>query len=163
MLANTPPWIQAALIGLGATALSDGWSWVLRRAWGVPSLDWAWVGRWIGHFTRGSFRHEHIARAAPIPAEQPLGWCAHYLIGAGLGMLFVPITGISWLQDPRPWPALCYGLLTVSLPFFVMQPAFGLGFAASAAPNPGAARLRSLMTHAVFGLSLFVSASLLAW
>lgn len=39
-----------------------------------------------------------------------------------------------------------------------MQPSFGLGLASSKAPNPTQARLRSLMSHAVFGAGLYVSA-----
>jgi Protein of unknown function (DUF2938) len=50
------------------------------------------------------------------------------------------------------------GLATVAIPFFVMQPAFGLGAAASKAPNPIQVRLRSLMNHAVFGFGLYISA-----
>jgi hypothetical protein len=39
-----------------------------------------------------------------------------------------------------------------------MQPAFGLGIAASKAPNPRHARLRSVLSHALFGLGLYLSA-----
>jgi hypothetical protein len=39
-----------------------------------------------------------------------------------------------------------------------MHPSFGLGVASSKAPNPTQARLRSLMSHAVFGVGLYVSA-----
>jgi hypothetical protein len=55
-------------------------------------------------------------------------------------------------------PALFYGIGTVVFPFFIMQPSFGLGIAASRAPNPRHARLKSLATHTVFGLGLYVSA-----
>jgi hypothetical protein len=43
-------------------------------------------------------------------------------------------------------------------PLFVMQPALGLGVAASKAPKPTRARLKSLTTHTVFGLGLYMSA-----
>lgn len=49
-----------------------------------------------------------------------------------------------------------FGIATVAVPFFTMQPAFGLGIAASKAPNPTAARLTSLGTHTVFGVGLWV-------
>ena len=49
---------------------------------------------------------------------------------------------------------LAFGLVTVAAPFLLMQPALGVGIAASKTPNPTAARLRSLMTHAAFGLDL---------
>lgn len=38
-----------------------------------------------------------------------------------------------------------------------MQPGMGAGIAASRTPNPRAARLQSLVTHAVFGLGLYLA------
>jgi hypothetical protein len=48
------------------------------------------------------------------------------------------------------------------VPFFVMQPAFGAGVAASKTPRPAQARLRSLMTHGVFGVGLYAGAWLVS-
>jgi hypothetical protein len=59
-------------------------------------------------------------------------------------------------------PALLFGIVTVVFPLFIMQPAFGLGIAASKAPNPVQARLRSLMNHVVFGIGLYLSAQVLS-
>jgi hypothetical protein len=53
---------------------------------------------------------------------------------------------------------LIVGVLTVAFPFFLMQPGMGAGVAASKTPNPGRARLRSLVTHAVFGAGMYVAA-----
>ena len=39
-----------------------------------------------------------------------------------------------------------------------MQPAYGLGIAASKTTRPIAARLKSLMSHGIFGLGLYMSA-----
>ena len=47
------------------------------------------------------------------------------------------------------------------MPWLVMQPSFGFGIAASRAPNPTGARLKSLMTHTVFGIGLYLWALLL--
>ena len=55
-------------------------------------------------------------------------------------------------------PALVVGVVTVVFPFFVMQPGMGFGIAASKAPDPMRARLRSLMTHTVFGIGLYLAA-----
>jgi hypothetical protein len=41
-------------------------------------------------------------------------------------------------------------------PFFIMQPSFGLGVAASRTPDPTQARLKSLATHTIFGLGLYL-------
>jgi hypothetical protein len=50
------------------------------------------------------------------------------------------------------------GIGTVAAPFFLMQPGMGAGIAASRTPRPNAARLQSLLTHAVFGLGLYITA-----
>ncbi|MEW6332336.1 MAG: DUF2938 family protein, partial [Pseudomonadota bacterium] len=40
-------------------------------------------------------------------------------------------------------------------PFLVMQPGMGAGIAARRTPRPAAARVQSLVTHAIFGLGLY--------
>jgi hypothetical protein len=49
------------------------------------------------------------------------------------------------------------GIGSVVAPFLLMQPGMGAGIAASRTPKPGAARLNSLVTHAVFGLGLYAA------
>lgn len=154
--------LRATAIGIGATAAMDLWTLFLKRVFGIPSLDYAWVGRWIGHFREGRFAHPNIARAAAIPGEAVIGWGAHYGIGIVFATLLVAFSGIGWIRNPTPLPALAVGLVTVVAPFLVMQPAFGFGIAASRTPKPAIARLRSLMTHFVFGVGLYLSALLLA-
>lgn len=61
-----------ALIGIGATAVMDGWVLLLSRL-GVPSAGFAMVGRWIGHMPHGCFAHDAIAKAAPVRNEHALG------------------------------------------------------------------------------------------
>jgi hypothetical protein len=73
-------------------------------------------------------------------------------------LVFIVLTSGDWLARPTLLPALVYGIATVVFPFFLMQPSFGLGIAASRAPNPVQARLKSLVTHTVFGLGLYVCA-----
>lgn len=151
------------LVGVGATLVMDLWGWLLRRVYGVSGLDYRLVGRWLGHMARGQFRHDGIARAAPVPAEAALGWAAHYGIGMGFAALLVAMTaGQGWLRAPTLLPALGFGLVSVALPYFVMQPAFGLGIAGARTPDPTATRLRSLITHLVFGCGLYLAACLVA-
>ena len=47
--------------------------------------------------------------------------------------------------------------------FFIMQPSFGLGFAASKMSNPTQARPRSLMNHTAFGIGLYLFGLLVSW
>jgi hypothetical protein len=149
---------RTALIGIGATAVLDLWAQVSTRVFGMPAPNWGLVGRWIGYFPRGRFAHENIARAAPVHGELLAGWCAHYAIGIIYAALLLAIWGLDWARHPTPLPALIVSLVALVAPFFIMQPGMGAGVAASKTPNPNAARLRSIVTHSVFGLGLYGSA-----
>ena len=147
--------------GVGATLLVDGWA-LLRRAWlGVPLPNYALVGRWFAHMPRGHFRHASMAAVPAVRGEGLLGWLAHYVIGIAFAALLPLTRGAEWMHQPRLVPALLVGALTVAAPLLLMQPAMGLGLAASRTPRPAAARWQSLVTHAVFGLGLYIAASLL--
>ena len=153
--------LGAILIGLGATLAIDLWGLVLKRGFGIVSLNYCLLGRWLLHMPQGTLVHRSIAAAEPKAHECPVGWSAHYLIGLTLGLGFVLIAPADWLQRPTFLPALAFGVVTVAMPWLVMQPSFGLGIAASRAPNPTGARLKSLMTHTVFGIGLYLWALLL--
>lgn len=151
-----------ALIGSGATAIMDVWLTFLQRM-GVSALNFAFIGRWVGHLFRGRFAHPSIGKAQPIPGELMLGWFTHYAIGIAFAGLLVGIYGIGWMKRPSLLPAVVVGVSTVVAPLFVMQPAMGLGFAASRTPAPLKSCARSVLNHTVFGLGLFVSAYLVQW
>jgi len=149
--------ICAALTGIGATAIIDAWSLVRRRLFGTPLPSYALVGRWLAHMLRGRFRHPSIARAAPVRGELAAGWAAHYLTGIVFAGALLAVAGPTWLQRPTLAPALAVGLGTVLAPFLLMQPGMGAGVAARRTPRPGAARLQSIATHAIFGLGLYAA------
>jgi hypothetical protein len=142
------------VVGLGATLVMDLWAVFLKRAFNVGSANYCLVGRWLRHMTGGVFRHASIAAAA--------GWVAHYTIGALFALALVALATPQWLRSPTLMPALIFGIVTVAIPFLVMHPSFGLGLASSKAANPMQARLRSLMSHSVFGVGLYVSALVLS-
>ena len=150
--------LVAVLVGAGATLLLDLWSLFQRRAFTVPFPNFCLLGRWLLHMPEGKFAHASIASAPPKRSECIVGWIAHYAIGAAFALVFVALAPAGWLAQPTLFPALFFGLGTVLIPYLVMQPAFGLGVAASKTPNPTIARLKSLMSHGVFGLGLYASA-----
>ena len=152
--------LRAIAIGAGATLTIDLWAMLLRRAFEIRSLDYCLLGRWVLHMPQGTFAHASIVAAAPKTLECPVGWTAHYSIGATFGVMFVLLVGEAWLARPTVLPALAFGITTVLVPYFVMQPALGLGVASSRTPRPAQARLKSLATHAVFGLGLWLWATL---
>ena len=160
-LAHFP--FHAAVIGTGATLVMDAWWYWQKRVWGVPVLDYAMVGRWLGHLVRGRLRHDAIKDVAPVAAERAIGWMAHYAIGIGIAALLLGVAGVGWAHAPSPGPALAVGLASVAAPFLVLQPALGAGIAASRTTRPGLARRRSVVTHLVFGLGLYLAGEGWVW
>ena len=148
--------ISAILIGLGATLTTDLWALFLNRAFKIPAPNYCLVGRWLRTMPEGIFRHSNIAFAPQKSAECTVGWIAHYMIGITFAIAFVVLAGNNWLQHPTLIPAIIFGVVTVLMPFFIMQPSFGLGLAASKTSNPAQARLRSLMNHIAFGVGLYL-------
>lgn len=153
---------SAVLMGAGATALIDLWSIVRRRVFGIPSLNYAFVGRWFAHLFRGRFRHDSIAATKPVPGEAIVGWVVHYLTGIVFAAMLLALVGPHWQQRPTLLPALSFGIATLIAPFFVMQPGMGAGIASSRTPRPWTARIQSLITHAIFGCGLYAGGWLLA-
>jgi len=143
-------------IGISATIFMDLYAIFLKKVFHIPSLNYAFLGRWIGHFKTGVFRHNTIMQATPISGEKALGWIAHYLIGITFAFVLLIVFGIEWMANPTLIPALLVGILTTVAPYFMMQPAFGFGVAAAKLPNPNLARLRSLLTHTIYGLGLYL-------
>ncbi|NML41341.1 DUF2938 domain-containing protein [Chitinophaga sp. G-6-1-13] len=154
--------IFSLIIGSGATIIMDIFAVINKRLFNVQSLDYALLGRWIGHFQHGKFSHQTILQAAPIKGERAIGWIAHYLIGISFAFLLLLIWGIQWAYHPTFGPAIIIGIVTTAAPWFLMQPAFGFGIAASKTPNPTLARTRSLKTHTVYGIGLYLAALLLS-
>lgn len=107
--------MRALAIGIGATLLMDLWNLFLKRTFGIPSLNYCLLGRWLRHMPDGTFRHASISAAPRRTFECAVGW-------------------------------------------IILQPSLGLGIASSRAPKPAQARLKSLVTHTVFGIGLYVCA-----
>ncbi len=149
---------SAIVIGLGATLLTDLWNLCLKLFFGIPSLNFCLLGRWFRHMPGGMFVHKSIAGASSMSFECMVGRTAHYTIGIVLTLAFLCLVRGEWLTTPTLLPALVYGIGTVVFPFFIMQPSFGLGVAGSATTHPAQTRVKSLMTHTVFGVGLWMCA-----
>lgn len=153
--------LRTILIGAGATMAMDVWAALLRR-FGVPSLNFAFLGRWIGHLTHGRWFHESIAKAAPVRGELLLGWIAHYSIGISFAALLLAVVGLRWARSPTLLPAVVVGIVTVLAPLLILQPALGAGIASWKTPTPVFNSVKSLVTHTVFGVGLYLAARLTA-
>lgn len=152
--------VSGIAIGIGATLLMDSWNLFLKKAFTIPSLNYCMLGRWVRHMP-SAFRHVSIGAAAQKSGECVVGWMAHYSIGISLAVGFVLLSRGGWLDDPSLLPAVLYGVATIVFPFLVMQPSLGLGVASSKAPRPAQARLKSLGTHTIYGIGLYVGGVIL--
>jgi len=148
---------RALAIGVGATIVMDLWALLLKK-FGIPSLNFALVGRWLGHVPEGKWIHESIGKAAPVRGERALGWAAHYSIGVSFAALLLLIFGLEWAHSPSLLPALGVGIGTVVAPLFVLQPALGAGIASSKTPTPLFNCMKSVVTHTVYGFGLYLAA-----
>ncbi len=149
--------LYTVAMGCGATIVMDVWNQFLARL-GIKSLNFRFLGRWIGHLPRGVLIHKNIAAAEPIAGELWIGYCAHYSIGIGIAATHIFVWGVEWLQYPSLLPAMATGIVTVLAPYFILQPGLGLGIASSKAPSPARSRIKSLASHTAFGLGLYISA-----
>lgn len=148
------------LTGVGATLVMDLWLLLLQRL-GIPTLNFAFIGRWVGHLPRGRVRHRSIAASEPISHELALGWVMHYATGIAFAALLLLLQGPAWARQPSLLPALTVGLATAAFPLLLVQPAMGAGVASSKTPSPIKNCLKSLANHAVFGAGLYLCATLL--
>lgn len=150
--------LGAVAIGIGATLFMDLWNLFLKRSFGIPSLNYCLLGRWLRHMPEGTFRHASIAAASPRSMECQAGWMAHYSIGVVFALVLAALTSGDSMARPTLLPAVLFGIATVVFPFFVLQPSIGLGIAGAKTPAPAQARLKSLVTHTVFGAGLYLAA-----
>lgn len=155
--------LHPIFIGVGATLTLDLWALFLKRTFKIMPPNFCLVGRWLRYMPKGIFKHSNIAAVPEKNAECAVGWLVHYMIGMMFAVVFLTLVSNNWLEHPTLIPALIFGAATVSAPFFIMQPAFGLGTAASKTPSPTQARMRSLMNHIVFGFGLYLFGLAARW
>lgn len=147
--------IEVLLVGCGATLFMDVYGFILKKSFGIHSLDYRLVGRWLIYMSKAKFVHHTIIQASHVKYEKELGWLSHYLIGILFSALFIEY--VTPFSLPTLVLALGFGLVTVLVPFLIMQPCLGFGLAASQTPSPWVARFKSIGHHLIFGLGLYLS------
>jgi len=146
--------------GIFATIVLDIWQRILRATTGLPVTNWGIVGRWFGHMPHGRFVHAAIAEVEPIAGEVAIGWIMHYLIGVLYGVVYVGLIVVVLSGVPTLLNGLLFGLASVVIPWFLMQPALGLGAMGSKAPNPNIPRYSALAAHCIYGVALYAGSTL---
>jgi hypothetical protein len=150
--------IEIVLMGTVATVMTDLWHLTLKAVVGLPTANWSLVGRWVAGFPRGVFVHRPITGAARVRGELAIGWMFHYAVGIAYAAIYLAIVQQGLGSEPTFLTAIVFALVLLAAPWFVMQPALGLGIMAARAPNAVAVRAVNVTTHAVFGLGLYLGA-----
>ena len=150
--------IEIVVMGLVATLATDLWQRLLQAVAGLPPAKWGLVGRWVAWMPCGVFVHRPITATAPVRAEVAIGWAFHYAIGVAYAALYLSVMRLGFGSGPTLVSAVVFALALLVAPWFVMQPALGVGFMAARAPHPAAVRAINASVHAVFGIGLYLGA-----
>lgn len=153
---------RSIVVGALATAILDVWNLVRALAFDVALPRYDLIGRWLLSMLDGRFVHESIRAAEPRTGELLVGWVGHYAIGVVFAMMLLGVWGLKWLHRPRLIPAMLVGLITVAIPYFMLQPGMGSGVAGRLTADPDAARMKVVVSHVVFGAGLYLAGWLLA-
>lgn len=155
----TPHFFKLLLLGMLTTLLMDGIQWLRHTYLGHRWFDFGLLGQAL---LRPLPSHTTTAPTNTVPqsplAAKLLGWGLHYVIGVVLAAFAVSLSDMLEHTHVTLWFCLLFGMVSVVLPFTTMQPLLGLGFAASNTATPWQNRGKSLFTHTIFGLCLFVAA-----
>jgi hypothetical protein len=66
---------RGVVMGVVGSAAIDAYAFVVRRVFGVATLDYAMLGRWVGHMPQGQFMHARIGAASPVASACLAGRC----------------------------------------------------------------------------------------
>ncbi|WP_340119029.1 DUF2938 family protein [Pelagibius sp. 7325] len=147
--------IVACVSGLFATVMLDLWQRLVHAVAGIPPANWAFVGRWFAYIPRGRLVHRPIADTPPIEGELALGWTLHYLIGLAYGFAYVGLMVYGLDRQPSLLNGFVFGLCSVMIPWFILQPGLGLGVMGWRTPKPWVPMFNALANHIVYGVALY--------
>lgn len=150
--------INMVVAGIFATVMLDIWQRVLYAATGIPPTNWGMIGRWFGHMKGGRLMHVAIGDAAPVANEATIGWIMHYLIGLAYGVVYVGLM-VAQFGAPTLLNGFLFGLASVVIPWFLMQPCLGIGIMGAKASNPNIPRYSALAAHCIYGVALYVGSA----
>ena len=150
--------VEVLVTGIVATLATDLWLLLLQPITGLPPASWGLVGRWVAWMPRGVLVHRRITATAPVYGERAIGWGFHYAVGIVYAVLYLAVVRLGLGSGPTLISAVVFAVALHVVPWFIMQPALGLGFMAARAPRPGATRAISISSHVVFGIGLYLGA-----
>ena len=126
---------------------------------GIPDLL---TGRWFGLMAEGHFVDSDIAEAPPISHEMAIAAPMQYAIGYTLGIVYLLVISVLGLSRRGLIKAIGFGLCMNLLPWLLMFPAIGYGWFGTHGPPGTRLFLSSVVTHCIYGIGLWLAASILS-
>ena len=149
------------IVGVVATLMLDIVQQLMKLAFGWPTTNWGIIGRWAAGLPQGQFVNQQIGKSPPVKNELTLGWLVHYGVGIAYGAIYLFLVYVVFGTTPGFVPAMIFGLGSVAVTWFMMEPILGAGVMGGNTPNPMVTRLHDLGSHFGFGLGLYLGGLLI--
>ena len=147
--------LKIILIGVLACAVMDAWNLILFFIADI-TLDWHLLGRWIGHLMQGDFMLYGVDKLSPVLGENTIGWVGHYVTGVAYAFIYLFFMYKILKRRPSLLSAILVAWFFMFMPFCLYQPAVGMGYFASLAPNQLYAIIITISMHTAFGVGLYL-------
>ncbi|MEE9362237.1 MAG: DUF2938 family protein [Cellulophaga sp.] len=151
------PLYKTVLVGLGATLFIDFWKLIVSN-FEIKSRGVLFLGRWLAYTSEGQFFHNTIIQTTSVEHERFYGLIGHYCIGVTFAFLLPSFYSEKWFSNPKIFPAITVGLVSLLPPIFIVQPLFGFGIAFSRIPHSSQHLLKIFIIHKVYGIGLYLTA-----
>ena len=149
------------IVGVVATLMLDIVQQLMKLAFGWPTTNWGIIGRWAAGLPQEQFVNQQIGKSPPVKNELTLGWLVHYGVGIAYGAIYLFLVYVVFGTTPGFVPAMIFGLGSVAVTWFMMEPILGAGVMGANTPNPMVTRLHDLGSHFGFGLGLYLGGLLI--
>jgi Protein of unknown function (DUF2938) len=149
------------IVGVAATLMLDVLQQLMKLIFGWPASNWGIIGRWAAGLPQGKFVNTEIGKSPAVENEQALGWLVHYGVGIAYGAIYLFLVYVVFGTTPGFVPAMIFGLGSILVTWFMMEPALGAGVMGANTPDPTVTRLHDLGSHFGFGLGLYLGGLLI--
>ena len=130
-------------------------------SWGNPESVFPPL---IGHWSVGGWHGCRAACSCTGRSLRRLQFTANSRSDGAFTMWWALLTRLfTWQRlalasGPTLISALVFAIALLGAPWFIMQPALGLGFFAARTPHPSLTRIINISGHATFGVGLYFGA-----
>ena len=152
---------NALIVGIAATLMLDVAQQLMKLVMNWPVTNWAIIGRWAAYLPQGRFVHKTIGKTPPVKNELALGWLVHYGVGIAYGAIYLFLVYAIAGTGPGFVPAMAFGVVSVAVTWFMMEPILGAGVMAANTDDPNTKRAHDLGSHLGFGLGLYLGGLLI--